>query len=230
MKHIHPLFSVRGFLHWLFHPQKLLCWLYSAYLTIRFVDEYSSFPVFRFSKKIIRLNVIKGRNSKFSVNGVIKIEPWLSNLPSEIKLGENAELRIHNDLIIGDDVHVRLSKNASASFGGKNVESGSGITARSIILVKKELSIGKDVIIAWDTFITDSDWHYIGGIQKTEKTVICDHVWVANGAKILRGSIIGENSIVACGAVVTNSSFSAKSLIGGVPAKMIRLNIEDWHR
>jgi acetyltransferase-like isoleucine patch superfamily enzyme len=223
-------YFIKRLIFYLCHPYKLFGWLYSAYLTLRYVDDYNCFPAFQFSKRIIRLRITKGKNSYFSLGGRIIVSPWLDNFASEIKINDQANLKISNDFIIGDDVHIKLSSYASAEFVGKKHESGSGITARSLVLVAKQLLIGADVIIAWDTFITDSDWHQIGGIQHSEKTVIGDHVWLANGVKVLRGSIIGENSIVACGAVVTGGSFPAKSLIGGIPAKLIRSDIPDWHR
>jgi acetyltransferase-like isoleucine patch superfamily enzyme len=97
-------------------------------------------------------------------------------------------------------------------------------------MAQEKILIGSDVIIAWDTYITDSDWHQIGDTQKSQETRIGNHVWIANGVKILRGSRIGDNSIVACGAVIAGGDFIEKSLIGGVPAKVIRLSIENWKR
>jgi acetyltransferase-like isoleucine patch superfamily enzyme len=47
-----------------------------------------------------------------------------------------------------------------------------------------------------------------------------DNVWIGAGAKILDGVTVGEGVIVAAGAVV-NRSFADKSIVGGVPAKLI---------
>ena len=44
-------------------------------------------------------------------------------------------------------------------------------------------------------------------------------------AVILKGVTIGDGSIVAAGAVVTKD-VPAKTLVGGVPAKVIKENIE----
>jgi acetyltransferase-like isoleucine patch superfamily enzyme len=47
------------------------------------------------------------------------------------------------------------------------------------------------------------------------------NVWVATGATIVGGVIVGENSVVAAGAVVTKD-VPPNSLVAGVPAKVIR--------
>jgi acetyltransferase-like isoleucine patch superfamily enzyme len=51
--------------------------------------------------------------------------------------------------------------------------------------------------------------------------VIEKNVWIATGATILGGVTVGENSVVAAGAVVTKD-VPPNSLAAGVPAKVIR--------
>src|ERR1700691_3644900 len=51
--------------------------------------------------------------------------------------------------------------------------------------------------------------------------VIERNVWIAAGATIIGGVTVGENSVVAAGAVVTKS-VPPNTLVGGNPAKVIR--------
>lgn len=52
--------------------------------------------------------------------------------------------------------------------------------------------------------------------------VIERNVWIAAGATIIGGVTVGENSVVAAGAVVTKD-VPPNSLVAGVPAKVIRM-------
>ena len=54
--------------------------------------------------------------------------------------------------------------------------------------------------------------------------VIKRNAWIGAGATILPGVTIGENSIVAAGAVVSKN-VPSNTIVGGVPAKHIK-NIE----
>ena len=51
--------------------------------------------------------------------------------------------------------------------------------------------------------------------------VLGKNVWIGSNATILQGVTIGDNAIVAAGAVVTKD-VEANTIVGGVPAKFIR--------
>ena len=52
--------------------------------------------------------------------------------------------------------------------------------------------------------------------------VIGNGVWIGSNATILGPCVIGDNAVVAAGAVVVND-VPANSIVGGVPAKFIRM-------
>jgi acetyltransferase-like isoleucine patch superfamily enzyme len=56
---------------------------------------------------------------------------------------------------------------------------------------------------------------------EAKSIVIEKNVWIATGATILGGVTVGENSVVAAGAVVTKD-VPPNSFMAGVPAKVIR--------
>lgn len=61
------------------------------------------------------------------------------------------------------------------------------------------------------------------GIYNTSagKIIIGDDCWIAANAVITSGVVIGSHSIVGAGAVVT-SDIEPYSIIGGVPARLIK--------
>jgi len=56
---------------------------------------------------------------------------------------------------------------------------------------------------------------------ETKPIVIEKNVWIATGATIIGGVVVGENSVVAAGAVVTKH-VPPNSFVAGVPAKVVR--------
>ncbi|MGN0090944.1 MAG: acyltransferase [Alloprevotella sp.] len=97
------------------------------------------------------------------------------------------------------------------------------------------LTIGRKVIfgprptIVTGDHRTDLIGKYIIDVTTEEKlpendqpVVIEDDVWCGANVTILKGVTIGRGSIVAAGAVVTQS-FPPYSVIGGVPAKLLKM-------
>lgn len=214
----------------LFKPRKFWGNIYAAYLTLIFVDEYDVFPAIQFADKIIKITFNKAKNSRLIIRKPLIIQPWLANHQTTFTLGESSTCLIKGEFILGDDVHIRVAKQGKLIIEGRDNESGSGITARCVILVNDFVSIGADTIIAWDTFITDSDWHLIDDKLHCSPTIIGNHVWIAQGVSILRGAEIGENSIVGSRAVVLEGNYPSFSLIAGVPAQVIKTGIYLWKR
>ena len=97
------------------------------------------------------------------------------------------------------------------------------------------LTIGRNVVFGPRPTIITSDHRtdlvgkYIIDVTVEEKlpgndlpVVIEDDVWCGANVTILKGVTIGRGSIVAAGAVVTHS-FPPYSVIGGVPAKLLKM-------
>lgn len=100
----------------------------------------------------------------------------------------------------------------------------------STIYARREITIGNHVLIGANTKILDNDFHPLetearnaGDFSKlTCKPVrIGNNVFIGCNCLILKGTEIGEGSIVGAGSVVCGK-FPANVVIAGNPAKVIR--------
>jgi len=223
-KHINNYPSFKAFLK---SPPN---WFYAAYLTLRFVDEWSVFPAIQINGSMT-IKIQKRKNATLIVKKRLILEQWLKgDGRASLLLGVGAKCIIENEFTLGQDVKIHVGSNAQLILKGKNNESASGITANSVVMVNDYLEIGADCIIAWDTFITDCDWHGIDGKKSTKKTIIGDHTWIGVGAKVLKGAVINKNSIVTSLSVVLGGEYPERALLSGSPAKVLKTDIPHWHR
>lgn len=106
---------------------------------------------------------------------------------------------------------------------------GCSTTGNNMIISKELVEIGEGTQIAWGVTISDHDFHktYTKGEQNVETAPvrIGRNCWIGADAKILKGVEIGDNAIVAAGAIVTRS-VPAAALVAGVPAKVIKRDVE----
>lgn len=76
------------------------------------------------------------------------------------------------------------------------------------IHAEKGITIGNNCVIATGVNIIDSNGHQVKSIDRTtgrdepKEIIIGNNVWICMNATILKGSIIGDNSIIAAGSVV----------------------------
>lgn len=136
----------------------------------------------------------------------------------------------------GEGVYLRpmscdLKGLENLSIGdGTSLPKGSTIycTGATCTIGKKVLFGPKPTIITGDHRIDIIGKHIID-VGEDEKlpendqpVIIGDGCWIGAHVTILKGVIIGAGSVVAAGAVVTRSC-EPYSIIGGVPAKLIKM-------
>ena len=131
----------------------------------------------------------------------------------------------------------------SSDFKGlENLSIGDGTSipkGSTFYCTKAPLTIGKKVIFGPKPTIITGDHRidirdrYIIDITDDEKlpendlpVTIEDGCWIGANVTILKGVTIGHDSVVAAGSVVTKSC-EPYSIIGGVPAKLIRKRFEE---
>ncbi|WP_205623577.1 acyltransferase [Anditalea andensis] len=95
------------------------------------------------------------------------------------------------------------------------------IISTSMVHIGKNVDIAPNVLMTTGTHSVDITGERVAGEGKSEDIIIGDGTWIASSVTILPGSVIGEKSLVAAGAVV-RGVFPPGVLIGGVPAKIIK--------
>ncbi len=62
--------------------------------------------------------------------------------------------------------------------------------------------------------------------MKPAPVIIGENVWIRANVTVVPGVTIGKNAIIAAGAVVTKD-VDSNTVVGGVPAKLIKIIRED---
>ncbi len=129
-----------------------------------------------------------------------------------------------------------IGKEGTCSVGDFTLLNG------ALIMVEERIEIGSYCLISWNVGIADSDFHPLDPAQRrqdslalapyfqnrparpklrTAPVIIRDNVWIGMNAVILKGVVIGENSVVAAGSVVTKS-VEPNVVVAGNPAVVVK--------
>jgi len=107
--------------------------------------------------------------------------------------------------------HTRIGKNVFINFNCTFLDLG-GITIEDDVLIAPNVSI-----LSEGHPVSPKDRHCL----QVASVHIKKNVWIGAGATILQGVTVGENSIVAAGAVVAED-VPDNTVVGGIPAKVIK--------
>lgn len=142
----------------------------------------------------------------------------INNRSTILRLDRNSELLANGSFSIYYGGRITVFEGGKLTFGSGYINHGCNIAC------KESITIGQGCAISHNVTIMDSDFHSLNGSENTSPVVIGDHVWIGAESVILSGVTIGEGAVIAAGAVVAKD-VPARSLFGGVPAKLIKSDV-----
>ncbi|HEU4790826.1 MAG TPA: DapH/DapD/GlmU-related protein [Flavobacterium sp.] len=160
----------------------------------------------------------KMREASFATKKLLVQMNNTSN-PSEIRdlLSQITDTEIDESTTVFTPLHINYGKHTQI---GKNVF----INFDCVFLDLGGITIEDNVLIAPKVSLL-SEGHPVSPENRHSLTIGHIHIkrnaWIGAGAIILQGVTIGENAIVAAGAVVSND-VPDNTIVGGIPAKFLK--------
>jgi acetyltransferase-like isoleucine patch superfamily enzyme len=129
-------------------------------------------------------------------------------------------IRIGSNVIIKEGTKICPCNEQALVTIGNNTTIG----YHTFLFASASISIGNNCQIAPFVYFVDSD-HGIARDQLmnqqpniTEPITVGDDVWIATGAKILKGVTVHNGAVIAAGAVVKDD-IQPYEIVGGIPAR-----------
>lgn len=148
-----------------------------------------------------------------------------------IKVPRNFDnIRITGPTYLDDYVVLIVSEGQGGDAAGSvpklEIGPNCGINRFTLIDASLRIEIGPDTRIGPQVYITDHDHGtaldapvYTQPLKEAPVLIGRD-VWIGAGARVLKGVKVGDQAVIAAGAVVTKD-VPARAIVGGVPARVI---------
>lgn len=142
----------------------------------------------------------------------------IGSVGEKVYIGDNVSMTWGN-VYLKDDIYI----GTNALF----------LSTRAKINISSHVMFGPNVTIMTGNHRTDVVGKYMTEIKDSDKLPENDQDvcflgdnWVGANSTILKGVTVGEGSIIAAGAVVTND-VPPYSIVGGVPARVIAMRFDE---
>ena len=153
-----------------------------------------------------------------------------SAYPGSISLGSFMSIVSTSPRATASSIYAPTKLQTLSSTARIILEDGVGVNGVSIVARSKTILIGKNVMIAPNCTIVDSDFHALWpaegrlrnpGISNDADVHTGNNVWLGMQCIVLKGVTVGDGTIIAAGSVVTKD-IPPNCLAAGVPARVIR--------
>lgn len=184
-----------------------------------FIQTYREFFNFIFPNLI---GIFKSR-IKFYGNYPKFFQVVLINGSGQVEIGSNCSFGYKmGGFFKGGSIEIQARYMNSRIKIGNNISTNNNI----FICAANYIEIGDDTLIGQNVTFMDFEAHGIHPenrrkIGEVGSIIVGKNCWIGNNTTILKNSKIGDNSIVAVGAVVSGI-FPENVVVGGIPARIIK--------
>lgn len=152
---------------------------------------------------------------------------------NELALRKKTFIRVINNsiFVVGGSLGIGQGAFIHVNCGGSlNIASGS-IGNDTKIGCEKEITIGDDFLCAREVNIRDNDSHYIfkNKVCSNPPSSICigSHVWICDNVLILKGTTIGDNTVIGARSIINKSVENDSCVINKIEKKSIPIDTWD---
>lgn len=210
----------------------MLDFLYSLYFNFRYLNlrQAIKMPI-RITtnlqiEKLKRGQIIVKNNNYRSVSIGLGKSPGIQSFKSSIYVETGGSIIFLGTATISQGSVLRCDKNATIEIGDSFY-----CNCNCYLRSTTQIVFGKDCSLGWKVTLNTSDGHevwYNGDrIENESPIIIGDNVWLTPECSILKKTVIANCCIVTQKSVVNKKFLEEHCLIGGIPAKIIKKNV-NW--
>lgn len=167
------------------------------------------------TKLLNKRNIYLGKNSTISTRVIID-----GYCKEKLIIGNNTKIGAYSEI---------SSTSHFSKYGkGFKIGSNSGVGKFAFFGASGGIKIGNDVIMGEYVSFHSENHNFSNPKQlireqgvSSKGILLGNNIWVGAKVTFLDGAVVGDNSVVAAGAVVKDK-FPSNVVIGGVPAKIIK--------
>src|SRR2546426_5746134 len=168
--------------------------------------------------RLLRRRFLSTYGRRLKLDGIAFIGPRVV-----LQIGRKGRIELGRWSWVGHGTKIRCHEGV-VSIGAKTV-----LGQECTISAYQHVSIGRERVVADRVMVIDFDH----GVVEVERPIrlqgiykrdvrIGHNVWIGYGACFLRGVSVGDNAVVGTSSVVTRD-VPANAVVGGVPARLIRM-------
>lgn len=202
------------------------------------LSSWVTFITYNFlSKKVKKHSLISIRNkrrviiqldekAKLDIKGRLDLgerQMKKSRQQTRLLVEKNAKMTVNGRFAVFEGSYIRVIT------GGHLILNSGFINENVQITCGGTVEIGTGCVIGRDVVIRSFDGHSIQqyGYQISSPIKIGVHVWIGQGATVLKGVTIGDGAIIAANATVAKD-VPAHCIVAGCPARVIKENVH-WY-